>query len=71
MNYDIFRFHFNKRAKIPLRFGLGQALGHIVDGLTGLLALPLGRQGTSFSLYASEQALRYGVKLYRKKREAQ
>ena len=52
MNYDIFKFHFEKRAKIPWYFGLGQALGHVVDGLTGLVMLPFGRYGTSFSNYA-------------------
>ena len=70
MNSNIFKFHFEKRAKIPWYFGLGQALGHVVDGLTGLVMLPFGRYGTSFSNYACERALIYGIKLYRKNREA-
>ena len=57
-----FVHHFVKRAKAPWYFAVGRALAYILDGTTGLLALPFGRYGTSFNMRLCEETARWQIK---------
>jgi hypothetical protein len=61
-------FHFNKRAKAPLRYHLLRHLGEIVDAITGLIMLPFGRYGTQFNAIVCEKTLLWQRDAWRSRR---
>jgi len=64
-------FHFGKRAPAPLWMNVLRDLGSIVDGITGLMALPFGRFGTGFSGDMCEKILRWQVNKRRAERRTE
>ena len=53
-----YMFGFNKSVPVPLYLRVGQHLGYIIDGLTGLIMIPFGRYGTNINLHFLGEILR-------------
>lgn len=65
------QFWFSKYAILrysPLHYRLVMTLGHLIDGVTGLIALPFGRYGTTIYTDMCEATLRYSMKKRKEER---
>ena len=65
------RFWFSKYAILryyPFHYRLAMNLGHLIDGITGLIALPFGRYGTTISIDMCEITLRYSMNKRKKEK---